>query len=100
MSTKINQTIPITQEDLIYIYGDEYQFFISTMISNCNCVRCESHYHSTIVNYNIFLYESNDILLKGSCQKCGHLISRYLETGEVPAFLSRINKVRSNNGFH
>lgn len=78
------KTIPITEEDVAFIFNDNLEQFHS-VTSNCFCAQCQTPYESTIVNYKILLNELYDILLKGFCMDCGHTMGRYLETGEVPA---------------
>lgn len=85
----------MTEEDLKLIYGDDYGFFQSKILSNCYCANClESKYDSTIVSYEIFLNDLNDIILKGLCAKCGGKIGRYVETGEVAEYLPRIEETK------
>jgi hypothetical protein len=87
--------LKITEEDLKFIYGDDYGFFQSKILSNCHCANCpESKYDSTIVNYEIFLNDLNDVILRGFCAKCGGKIGRYSETGEVEKYLPRIKKIK------
>ncbi len=84
----------ITAEQLKFIYSDDYDFFVNKILSNCFCPKCpNSEYSSTIVDYEIFLNDLNDIILKGSCAKCQGPIGRYLETGEVLEYLPRIKNV-------
>ena len=86
--------IKISKEDLINIYGEDYHFFEEKIISNCYCGQCKSPYNSTIVNYQIFLHPTNDIVLKGFCKKCGNPVNRYLEMSEVEKYNEAINKIR------
>lgn len=86
--------IKITKEELINIYGDDYHFFEEKIIPNCFCSNCKSPYNSTIVNYEIFLHSTNDIVLKGFCKKCGNSVNRYLEMSEVEKYNEAINKLR------
>lgn len=88
--------IEITKEELIVIYGKGYHFFEEKIIPNCWCVKCRTHYKSTIINYEIFLNDLNDIVLKGFCAKCGNRVNRYLETGEVPEYQKRIENIKEN----
>ncbi len=92
MSNK--KEIEISEEDLKIIHGNDYELFRQKIIPNCYCVKCNSHYQSTIVNYKIFLNDLNDIILKGFCEICGRPVNRYVETGEVEEYKERINKVR------
>lgn len=92
---KNSKEIKIAEEDLKIIYGDDYRFFQSKILPNCYCKGCpESEYDSTIVNYEIFLNDLNDVILRGFCAKCGGKIGRYSETGEVKKYLPRIAEVK------
>ena len=80
MSRKL-KTIPITKEDVSFIFNDNLeQFYFLT--KNCFCVKCKNRYQSTITNYKIFLNQLYDIELEGKCLDCGHKMGRYIETGE------------------
>lgn len=86
----------IVKTDLTTIYGEDFHFFEEKIIPNCYCGKCNSPYESTIVNYEIFLNDFNDIVLKGYCEKCKNPINRYLETGQVDEYQERIKKIRQN----
>lgn len=86
--------IEINEEDLNFIYAEGYELFKQKVIPNCRCVKCNSSYNSTIVNYKIFLNDINDIILKGFCKKCGNPVNRYVETGEVEEYQERIENVQ------
>jgi hypothetical protein len=92
MSNK--KQIKITQEDLAAIYGKDYHVFEEKIIPNCYCHICQTSYRSTIVKYEIFLNDLNDIILEGFCAKCGSRMNRYLETGEVPEYQERIEQIK------
>jgi hypothetical protein len=49
---------------------------------------------ATVVDYEIFLNDLNDIFLRGFCSVCKNPMGRYLETGEVAEFEERIKEVR------
>ena len=91
MSNK--KQIKITKEDLVAIYGSDYRLFEEKIIPNCYCGSCHI---STIVNYEVYLNDLDDIILKGFCAKCGKPVNRYLETGEVEKFQKMIIKVKGN----
>lgn len=94
------RNIKISRDQLKFIYGDDYDFFVNKILSNCYCGQCpDSKYDSTIVNYEIFLNNINDTFLQGFCAKCGGKVGRYLETGEVPAYAPRIKQVLKELGF-
>lgn len=86
--------IEISEEDLKFIHGNDYELFKQKIISNCYCTKCNSHYESIIVNYKIFFNDLNDIVLEGFCQKCGNPMNRYVETGEVEKYQERIEKIK------
>lgn len=87
--------IKITEEDLKFIYGADYDFFQSKILSNCFCHNCQPAKDNAIINnYEIFINDLNDIILSGFCAECGGEINRYLETGEVKEYLPRIKKVK------
>lgn len=86
--------IKISKKDLVTIYGEDYHFFKEKIISNCFCGQCKTPYNSTIVNYEIFLHPTNDIVLKGFCKKCGNPVNRYLEMSEDEKYNKAINKLR------
>ena len=83
--------IQITQEDLKFIYGEDYTIFKQKILPNCFCNCCaEDKNLTTIVNFKIFLNDLNDVVLKGFCHKCGKPVGRYIETGEVPKYEKRV----------
>lgn len=86
--------IKITKEDLIAIHGEDYHLFEKRIIPNCFCAKCNTPYASTIINYEIFLNDLNDIVLEGFCAKCGSKINRYLETGGVERYHEAIDRIR------
>lgn len=94
MSNK--KQVEITKQNLVAIYGKDYYLFEEKIIPNCYCHTCKMPYQSTIVNYEIFLNDLNDIILKGFCAKCGNPVNRYLETGEAPEYQKRIKSIREN----
>ena len=94
MSNK--KQIEITKEDLVAIYGKDYRLFEEKFIPNCYCHMCKTPYQSTIINYEIYLNDLNDLILQGFCAKCGSHMNRYLETGELPEYQERIKKVKEN----
>lgn len=89
----------ITEQDLKTIYGDDYDFFLTKILPNCFCQDCTPKSGSvTISNYQIFLNDLNDIVLRGFCAKCGGKIGRYLETGEVEEYAWKIKKMKKEYG--
>ncbi len=93
----------ITEDDLKFIHGEDYPMFKEKIIPNCDCTLCRDNriqdpYGSTIVHYRIFLNYLNDMILRGTCAKCGNDVVRYLETSQVPAYAGRIAIVREKYG--
>jgi len=89
--------LQLTQEQLKKIYGKDWEFFCEKILNNCYCGNCKGPYNATIVAYEIFLNDINDIILKGKCQTCGNPVNRYLETGEVAEYAEVIEKVKKAN---
>ena len=98
-STSNEKKIKITNDDLVAIYGKDYPLFEEKIIPKCYCHTCQTQYQSTIVRYEIFLNDLNDIILKGFCVKCGSRLNRYIETGEVPEYQERIKKINQKLTF-
>lgn len=88
--------IRITDDDMKAIFGPDYASFESTIIPNCFCSTCTLGQNKsvTIVDYDIFLNDLNDIILRGSCAICKGPVGRYVETGEVEEYEGRIKGVR------
>ncbi len=95
---KKKQNIKITEDDLKFIYGKDYEFFQEKVLSNCfchNCIRGENGKYSVkIVNYEIFINDLNDVVLQGFCVECGGRVGRYSETGEVEETAKRVKKLK------
>ena len=92
MSNK--KQLKINKEDLSLIYGADFHLFEEKIIPNCYRSKCKTPYQSTITNYEVFLNDLNDIVLKEKCSVCESKINRYLETGEVEEYLPRIRQIR------
>lgn len=77
-----HKEIKIDLEDVQLIMGIEFPFF-EKILSNVYCGNCyQDSSTTTIVDYEIFLNDLNDLLLKGTCKRCGGPVARYIETGE------------------
>lgn len=85
--------IKITPKELKEIFGDDYDFFQKELVTDCFCSNCPPPHSSIITNYEIFLNDLNDVVLKGFCTNCGSPIARYLETGEVPKHQLAIKRI-------
>jgi len=79
--SKRNKSIPITIEDVEFVFNDRIEEFHS-ITTHCFCRHCNNGYESSIVNYTISLNTLNDIVLDGYCSDCNTKISRYIETGD------------------
>lgn len=89
----------ITNEDLQFIYGDDYSLFVEKILPNCFCGVCYKKIGepTTITNYQISIDDLNNVILQGFCGECKGKVGRYVETGEVKEYLPRINKLKSEN---
>ncbi|SER79427.1 hypothetical protein [Pedobacter rhizosphaerae] len=70
--------VEIEDFDVELIMANDYQYF-SMILDNCYCGNCGDT--TTIVNYKSYLDNTNDIILKGKCAKCGEGVRRCIETG-------------------
>jgi len=97
---KTKKEIKITHDDLKFIYGNEYVLLQEKIIPNCFCTNCPppTKYGATIIDYEIFLNDLNDTILRGFCSVCKNPIGRYVETGEVEEFAKRIKDIRKKYG--
>lgn len=93
---KKTKDIPITEDQLKTIMGNEWEFFLNRIVHNCHCVGCHSQNSSSIVDYSIVLNDLDDVVLSGKCSQCGGPVQRYIETGESIEKLERIKKVRGS----
>ena len=62
------------------------------LFNNCYCSNCEKG-NSSIVDYEIYVNDINDIILRGKCAKCNKSVSQYTETGEDPKYVKRITNL-------
>ena len=92
--TKKKKEIKMTEEQLKYIYGKDWDSFTEEILPNCFCPCAGGN--TTIIDYEIFLNDLNDIELKGKCARCGGAVGRYVETGEVEEYGGRIKKFKLN----
>jgi len=79
----------INKADFQKLLGDGWTDY-SKILNNCYCSKCKTPYESTIVNYDVFINERYDAILKGDCKDCGGKINRYTETGEDPMYRERL----------
>jgi hypothetical protein len=70
--------IEIEDFDIELIMSGDYQY-LDMILANCYCGTCEDT--TTIVDYKSYLDNTNDIILKGKCAKCGGGVRRCIETG-------------------
>lgn len=90
---RYDKMLEIDIEDVEMIMGDEFKFF-KKIVQSSYCSHCTPRGTVTIVNYKAYLNDLNDILLKGQCNKCGHPINKYIETGEQRKFVEIAEHIR------
>jgi len=83
----------ITQKQLEYVLGKEWEFFKTKILTNCFCHKCGLPGNSTIINYEIFVNYLHDTIFRGYCKKCGGPLARYTETGENEEIRKRIASI-------
>ncbi len=94
--SKRNKSIPITIEDIAFIFNNKTDEFYN-LTSHCFCRHCANGYESTITNYTISLNSLNDIELNGFCLDCHTKISRYIETGDNAATAKNADAIWETN---
>jgi RNase P subunit RPR2 len=85
--------VRISLADVKYIYGTSLGNFKRT-VKSMFCMVCKAPYNSELTNFKILLNDLNDLELEGHCKECGNKIGRYIETGEVEQYVSRIETIR------
>jgi hypothetical protein len=84
--------IKISEDELKIILGDDYPIFCDKILSSCFCVSCANE--TRIADYEIYLNEINDVILKGFCVACRNPVARYCETGESDECVAKIKKIK------
>jgi hypothetical protein len=92
----MSKKIKISEKNLKTIYGENYADFKNKIISGCWCANCKV---TSIVNYQVYLNELDDVILEGFCTECNHRVNRYVETGENPKYVERIRKIKNKLDF-
>ena len=87
--------IQINKDDVQFIMGENFIHF-PKLEKNGFCPKCGGSLGNNvteIVNYEIYLNDLCDVILRGSCKKCDRPVNRYIETGEVPEERKRAETV-------
>ncbi len=80
----------ITEDQIKTILGDEFNIFMEKIIPNCFCGDCGV---TTIIDYEIYVNDLYDVVLRGKCEKCKGVVARCVETGEDEECVRRINQL-------
>ncbi len=76
----MGKSIKITKENLEFITGEDFTRIENFARFNSYCGTCQKNYgEMEMVEYEIFLDESNDVLFKGKCKSCMGNMTRYIE---------------------
>jgi hypothetical protein len=84
--------IEIQLEDVELILSENYpslDFFLSSVY----CAQCQNS--TEVKDLRIYLDDSNDIILDGSCINCKQPVSRYIETGESVSSAEAAKHIRA-----
>lgn len=87
--------IEIQLEDVELILSENYPT-LDFFLSNVYCARCQNS--TDVKDLKIFLDDSNDIILDGSCINCKQPVSRYIETGESAISADIAKHIRAIKG--
>ena len=85
--------IHLSDDDVHYIVGKDYQTIKHILKTNVYCPHSDSHRVSGMNVKDIILNDINDIVFHGTCIKCGNKVARYIETGENSEYVKRIEKL-------
>ncbi len=89
--------IKINLRDLKTILGEDFHIFETETLSNCWCYKCNAKKgRSKIVNFQVFLNDLNDIVLRGFCAICDSRIDRYVEISEAEKYTKIIDRLRKD----
>lgn len=92
----MKKTNKITNEQLKYILGSDWQNFENKILLNCFCGNCGGSVE--IIKWEAELNDLNDAVLRGTCAKCSEPVNRYLEIGESGEYEKRIEEVKKEVG--
>jgi hypothetical protein len=87
--------IKISRDEAIVLLDNDQRLF-HDLTKNVFCSHCQGSIGNKvteIVNFKIFLENSNDIVLKGQCKACNGPVGRFIETGEDPEIDGKIIKI-------
>lgn len=90
-----NSSIEISKQEAIILF-DESEEIYNRLIKNVFCPNCQGSMGdkvTEIINYKIFLENSNDVIIKGKCKKCQNQVSRFIETGENPKIIEKVHQI-------
>jgi len=83
--------VEITRFELMRIFdGDED--WLHTLEHNFFCGECHVP-NRRLINYRVMVTKLDDIALQGTCNGCNTIAARYVETGEDPEKVKRIQAV-------
>lgn len=83
----MSKEVQISESDLKNILADDWDFFQEIIIGSGYCGDCGGVV--TITDYDVFLNDLFDVILKGRCNKCGNPVNRYAEIGEHEKYIKR-----------
>ena len=91
------KVIKLNQFQLNVLLDDrQKEIYKSIIPTNVFCIKCSDICAQGIIIEDISLNELNDILVKGTCQKCGSKVARVIEFGENKSFYDKAIKFRKS----
>ncbi len=97
------RTKHITHDDKVEIgplqlrsmFGQSYEEDIEIAL---NCILCDCGVENKqLIDYESYLNNLNDVVLKGRCSSCKTIAARYIETGERNGIEKIADKIRKLN---
>jgi len=88
---------PITEKELQFIVGEEYETIRNLAIDNSFCHTCfkEKGYQMKIER--LYLLSNNDVVFKGNCTRCSGRMARVVEIGEQSKYRIKTDIVRAKS---
>jgi len=87
--------IEITKQEAIILFDNSEEIY-NKLIKNVFCSNCQGSIGdkvTEIINYKIYLENTNNVVIKGKCKKCQNPVARFVETGENPKTAVKVEQI-------
>ena len=83
--------IKLNQWEFQLVMGEAWEkrdIYINNIFCDCKTP------NKQLIDYNVYLNDINDIVLKGLCSGCKTIAARYIETGETTESIEAAERIR------